>query len=300
MQLLDGKKTAESVTARLREKVAALQATHGLRPGLAVVLVGNNPASEVYVRNKVRTAAELGLHSVRHDLPKDATQAQVLALVAQLNADPAIHGILVQSPPPPQIDERAITEALNPAKDVDCFHPYNVGKLTIGDEDGFLPCTPHGVLVLLEQYGIETRGRHAVVIGRSEIVGKPIALLLARKAKVGDCTVTLCHSRTRDLGAITRQADILIAAIGRAELVTADMVKDGAVVVDVGINRVEAPGSKKGYKLVGDVAFDAVSARAAWITPVPGGVGPMTIAMLMNNAIKACCRQHGVSAEGLW
>ena len=300
MQLLDGKKTAESVTARLREKVAALQATHGLRPGLAVVLVGNNPASEVYVRNKVRTAAELGLHSVRHDLPKDATQAQVLALVAQLNADPAIHGILVQSPPPPQIDERAITEALNPAKDVDCFHPYNVGKLTIGDEDGFLPCTPHGVLVLLEQYGIETRGRHAVVIGRSEIVGKPIALLLARKAKVGDCTVTLCHSRTRDLGAITRQADILIAAIGRAELVTADMVKDGAVVVDVGINRVEAPGSKKGYKLVGDVAFDAVSARAAWITPIPGGVGPMTIAMLMNNAIKACCRQHGVSAEGLW
>jgi methylenetetrahydrofolate dehydrogenase (NADP+)/methenyltetrahydrofolate cyclohydrolase len=218
-----------------------------------------------------------------------------MAEVERLNADPDVHGILVQSPPPPQIDERAVIETIDPAKDVDCFHPYNVGKLLIGDTDGFLPCTPHGVLVLLERSGAETRGKSAVVIGRSNIVGKPMAALLCRRGV--DATVTLCHSRTANLADVCRKADIIVAAIGRANFVTADMVKDGAVVVDVGINRVDDPEAKRGYRLVGDVDFAAVEPKASLITPVPGGVGPMTIAMLLRNAVIGCCRQNGLSVN---
>lgn len=300
MQILDGKLVATTITDGLQRRIAELRERHGVQPGLAVVLVGEDPASQVYVRNKVRTSAKIGMHSLKFVLPAHASQEQVLELVRQLNADPQVHGLLVQSPPPPQIDERAIIAAIDPEKDVDCFHPRNVGKLLIGDEDGLLPCTPMGIVAILRHYRIPTRGRHAVVLGRSNIVGKPIAALLARKAETGDCTVTVCHSRTPDLARFTRQADILVAAIGRPELVKADMVREGAVVIDVGMNRVDEPGSDKGYRLVGDVDFADVSPKCEWITPVPGGVGLMTVAMLMNNTVKACCRQHGLSLAGLY
>lgn len=296
--LLEGKVVAEAVSVRVRAQVQAL-AKRGLKPGLVVVLVGRDPASQVYVNSKAKKCLELGLHSAKHELPESTTQAELLKLVDQLNHDPAIHGILVQSPPPKHLDERAVIEAISPAKDVDCFHPENVGRLLIGDEGGFLPCTPAGVMEILKHYKIQTAGRHAVVLGRSNIVGKPMAVLLSRKGKYADCTVTICHSRTVDLPAMARQADILVAAIGKPEMVTADMVKPGAVVIDVGINRVADPLAKGGYRLVGDVAFAAVKDRASAITPVPGGVGPMTIAMLMQNAVLACCRQHGIKLTEL-
>jgi methylenetetrahydrofolate dehydrogenase (NADP+)/methenyltetrahydrofolate cyclohydrolase len=294
MKLIDGKAIANAVNDETAEYVARLIADHNVTPGLAVVLVGDDPASAVYVNMKARTCAKLGIHSEKIVLPADADQATVIETVERLNNDPAIHGILVQSPPPPQIDERAVIEAINPAKDVDCFHPYNVGRLLIGDKDSFIPCTPFGVLVLLGRSGIETSGKHAVVVGRSNIVGKPMAALLARKGLVGNATVALCHSRTADLAAECRRADILVAAIGRPEMITGDMVKPGAVVIDVGINRVDAPDTKKGYKLVGDVHFESAAEKASWITPVPGGVGPMTIAMLMRNTLDACCRINGL------
>ncbi len=293
--ILSGKEVSKAVAARVKKQVDIISGQHNLTPGLAVVLIGNDPASQVYVNSKAKKCLQLGIHSAKHELPEDATQEDVINVVEQLNNDPAIHGILVQSPPPPQINERAVIETINPQKDVDCFHPYNVGKLLIGDADGFLPCTPAGVMEILEYYGIETSGKHAVVLGRSNIVGKPMAILLSRKAKHANCTVTLCHSRTADLPSVTRQGDILVAAIGRAEIVTADMVKEGAVVIDVGINRVDDPEAKRGYRLVGDVAYEEVSAKASAITPVPGGVGPMTIAMLMQNTIIACCLQHGIA-----
>lgn len=287
MQLISGPTVAEKVLEECRRDIAALAAL-GKKPGLAVVLVGDDPASRAYVRSKDKKCRELGLHSVKHELPATTTQADLLALVHQLNADPAIHGILVQSPPPPHIDEAAIIRAIDPAKDVDGFHPVNVAKLALEDPTGFVPCTPLGCQRLLVDAGIETRGAEVVVLGRSMIVGKPMALLLMAKGTGGDATVTVAHSRTRDLASVTQRADILIAAIGRPEFVRAEHVKEGAVIIDVGINRVEAPDTEKGYKLVGDVAFDEVAPKCRAITPVPGGVGPMTIAMLMANTVKAC------------
>lgn len=292
MELIRGKDVAEKVLAECRRDIAEL-AAQGRRPGLAVVLVGDDPASRAYVRSKDRTCRELGLHSVKLELPASTTQGELLAEVERLNADPAIHGILVQSPPPSHIDEAAIVRAIDPAKDVDGFHPVNVAKLALEDPTGFVPCTPLGCQRLLMDAGIETRGAHAVVVGRSMIVGKPMALLLMAKGPGGDATVTVTHSRTRDLAAITQTADIIIAAIGRPEFLKAEHVREGAVVIDVGINRVDAPESEKGFKLVGDVAFDEVAPKCRAITPVPGGVGPMTIAMLMANTIKACKQACG-------
>jgi methylenetetrahydrofolate dehydrogenase (NADP+)/methenyltetrahydrofolate cyclohydrolase len=287
MTLISGPQVAEKVLSECRRDIARLKAD-GHTPGLAVVLVGDDPASRAYVRSKDKKCRELGLHSVKLELPATTTQPELLDIVARLNADPAIHGILVQSPPPPQIDEAAIVRAIDPAKDVDGFHPVNVAKLALEDPSGFVPCTPLGCQRLLIEAGIETKGAHAVVVGRSMIVGKPMAMLLMAKGAGGDATVTVAHSRTRDLHSITRQADILIAAIGRPHFIRAEHVKAGAVVIDVGINRVEDPSSEKGYKLVGDVAFEEVAPKCRAITPVPGGVGPMTIAMLMANTVKAC------------
>jgi len=286
-RLIEGRTVAEKVYAELRSEIAALK-NDGRTPGLAVVLVGDNPASRAYVRAKDKMCRDLGLHSVKLELPADTTQNELLGRVGELNRDPAIHGILVQSPPPKQIDEATIVRAIDPAKDVDGFHPANVAKLTLGDESGFIPCTPLGCQRLLVESGIEIAGAHVVVLGRSMIVGKPLALLLMRKGKGGDATVTVVHSRSKNLAEITRSADILIAAIGQPEFVRANHVRDGSVVIDVGINRVDDPTMERGYRLVGDVAFAEVSEKASAITPVPGGVGPMTIAMLMANTVRAC------------
>ena len=294
MQIISGTKVAGKVLAECTAQIAALNAV-GVRPGLAVVLVGDDPPSRAYVRSKDKKCRDLGLHSVKHELPATTTQEELLAVVRELNADPAIHGILVQSPPPAHIDEAAIVRAIDPAKDVDGFHPINVAKLALEDPSGFVPCTPLGCQRLLIEAGIETRGAHAVVIGRSMIVGKPMAMLLMAKGPGGDATVTVAHSRTKDLGAITRQADIIIAAIGRPGFLKAEHVREGAVVIDVGINRVEDPSIEKGYRIVGDVAYDEVAPKCRAITPVPGGVGPMTIAMLMSNTIKACRQITGTA-----
>ncbi len=283
-KIIDGKVVAAKVLAECCQEIETLKAK-GITPGLAVVLVGDDPASKVYVGSKVKKCAELGLHSEKVVLPEDATQEDVLAVVERLNADSKIHGILVQSPPPPHIDEDAIVRAIDPAKDVDGFHPENVAKLALEDPTGFVPCTPAGCMRLLKEAGVETSGAEAVVIGRSMIVGKPMALLLM--SKEGNATVTVAHSRTKDLAEVCRRADIIVAAIGRPEFVTADMVKDGATVIDVGINRVEDATKKRGYRLVGDVAYDEVAPKCSAITPVPGGVGPMTIAMLISNTVKA-------------
>jgi methylenetetrahydrofolate dehydrogenase (NADP+)/methenyltetrahydrofolate cyclohydrolase len=285
--LIEGRIIAEKVYADLRGEIAELKKS-GVTPGLAVVLVGDDPASRAYVRSKDKMCRNLGLHSVKLELPVETTQTELLARVEELNRDPAIHGILVQSPPPKQIDEAAIVRALDPAKDVDGFHPLNVAKLALGDDSGFVPCTPLGCQRLLIESGIEISGAHVVVLGRSMIVGKPLALLLMRKGRGGDATVTVVHSRSQRLAEITRSADILIAAIGQPEFVRAEHVRDGAVVIDVGINRVDDATKERGYRLVGDVAFEEVSGKASAITPVPGGVGLMTIAMLMANTVKAC------------
>ena len=283
-RILDGKAVAASVLEECRAETAALKAK-GITPGLAVVLVGDDPASAVYVGSKARTCADLGFHSVKIELPAETTQEELLKVVADLNADPAVHGILVQSPPPKHIDEEAVIRAIDPRKDVDGFHPENVAKLVLEDPTGFVPCTPGGCMKLLEISGIDTNGAEAVVIGRSMIVGKPMAMLLV--AKNSNATVTIAHSRSKDLPAICRRADILIAAVGRPEMVKADWVKPGAVVIDVGINRVPDPSKKSGHRLTGDVDFAEVAPRCAAITPVPGGVGPMTIAMLMKNTLQA-------------
>jgi len=284
--LIDGRSIAEKVYVDLRREIADLK-SKGVTPGIAVVLVGDNPASRTYVRSKDKMSRELGLHSVKLELPASTTQSDLLNRVDELNRDPKVHGILVQSPPPKQIDEAAIVRALDPRKDVDGFHPLNVAKLAMGDPTGFVPCTPLGVQRLLIESKIDIAGAHVVVLGRSMIVGKPVALLLMQKAKGGDATVTVAHSRSKNLEEITCSADILIAAIGRAHFVKADHVRDGAVVIDVGINRVDDPSTERGYRLVGDVAFAEVAPKAKAITPVPGGVGPMTIAMLMSNTVKA-------------
>ncbi|MBQ7403651.1 MAG: bifunctional methylenetetrahydrofolate dehydrogenase/methenyltetrahydrofolate cyclohydrolase FolD [Lentisphaeria bacterium] len=287
--IIDGKTVAASVHAKSVEQIAEIKEKYGTVPGLAVILVGENPASQVYVGTKVKKCAELGIYSEKIVLPESTTQEELLAVIDRLNKDPRIHGILVQSPPPKQINEEEVVLAIDPAKDVDCFHPFNAGKLFLGDTTGFMPCTPYGVMKLLEYYQIPTRGKHAVVLGRSNIVGKPMAALLSNKGV--DATVTVAHSRTENLKELLQSADILVAAIGKPEFVKADMVKPGAVVIDVGINRIPDETSPKGYRIVGDVDFAEVSKVASAITPVPGGVGPMTIAMLMQNAIRGFFNQ---------
>ena len=286
--LIDGTKLAAQVTADVATKVAELKA-RGVTPGLTVVLVGDDPASAVYVGSKERTCIELGMNGETIRKPATISQDELLAIVDRLNADPAVHGILVQMPLPKHIDSDAVVRRIRPDKDVDGFHPVNVGKLSIGEKDGFAPCTPAGVLYMLQTSGVKTAGANCVVIGRSNIVGKPMASLMLQPGV--DATVTVCHSRTRDLAEHTRRADILIAAVGKAQMVTADMVKAGAVVIDVGMNRIPDATKKSGTRLVGDVAFDEVREVASLITPVPGGVGKMTIAMLMSNTVRAAAQQ---------
>lgn len=288
-RIIDGKAIAAQVNEETGRRVEKLRAA-GKVPGLAVVLIGDDPASQVYVGAKEKKCGELGIRSDKRILPVDATMEQVLSLIDELNRDPGIDGILVQSPPPPQIDEEAVIAAIDPAKDVDCFCERNVGKLLIGRDDGFRPCTPWGVMLLLEKSGIDPAGKHAVIIGRSNIVGKPMAALLMQKAKGANATVTIVHSGTPDIGRFTRDADLLIAAIGKPEFVRGDMIKPGATVIDVGINRTPNPAGGKD-KLVGDVNFAEAVEVAGAITPVPGGVGPMTIAVLMSNAVTACERR---------
>ncbi|HEY8256777.1 MAG TPA: bifunctional methylenetetrahydrofolate dehydrogenase/methenyltetrahydrofolate cyclohydrolase FolD [Gemmatimonadales bacterium] len=285
-RIIDGVALAKTIRAEVAAEVAKLKGS-GSRPGLAAVLVGEDPASAVYVRSKGKACEEAGMHSVTLRMPAETSEAELLATVDRLNADPEIHGILVQLPLPKHINSEKVLHRIDPAKDVDGFHPVNVGKLVTGDKTAFRPATPYGVQQMLIRSGIETRGANAVIVGRSNIVGKPMANLLIQQGPGGDATVTVCHSKTRDLPAVARTADILIAAIGKPEFVTADMVRPGAVVIDVGINRVDDASQPKGYRLTGDVAFGPVSQIASAITPVPGGVGPMTIAMLLQNTLQA-------------
>ena len=285
-ELIDGRAIAKKVRADVAERARKLVA-RGLRPGLAVVQVGDDPASTVYTRAKAKAAEEAGMYSLNLRLPADTSQADLLSRVDALNSDPKIHGILVQMPLPKQIDPDTIIRRIDPGKDVDGFHPVNVGKMLVGERDGFIPCTPAGIQVLLKESGVKTPGKNCVVIGRSNIVGKPMAALMMQDNENANCTVTVCHRHTTDLKSHTKAADILIVAAGRPHIVTADMVKPGAVVIDVGTNRVSDPKSKSGTKLQGDVDFDSVRAVASKITPVPGGVGPMTIAMLMANTVRA-------------
>lgn len=284
-ELILGKTVSESIYSELRDRIGAMR-SNGLVPGLAVVLVGEDPASQVYVRMKGKKCEELGMHSVTVILPENTTQAELLKKVDELNHDDSIHGFLIQLPLPSHIDEKAVINAIDPMKDVDCFHPINVGKMLIG-EPVFLPATPAGVQQMLIRSGIETKGKHVVVVGRSNIVGKPMAAMMMQKGDGADSTVTVVHSRTKDLPAMTRQADILIVAMGKPNFVTADMVKDGAVVIDVGTNRIDDPNAKNGSRLVGDVDFENVKNKVSAISPVPGGVGPMTICMLMANTVEA-------------
>ena len=285
-KILDGKALAEEIRGEVATGVAEMKQNHGAPPGLAAVLVGDDPASAIYVRNKRRACDEVGMVSDTIVLPADTTTEQVLKTVQQLNDDPRFHGILVQLPLPDQVDELAVIESIKPDKDVDGLHPFNVGKLIQGRAD-FIPGTPFGIQQILMRNGHDPAGANVVVCGRSDIVGKPMALLLMQRAEGANATVTVCHTHTKNMAEITRQADILIAAIGRPNVITADMVKEGAVVIDVGINRVDDASRRRGYRLVGDVDFAAVSEKAAAITPVPGGVGPMTIAMLLVNTLTA-------------
>jgi len=278
-KIIDGKAIAASIRQKMVDEVAQLK-KEGIVPGLAVVIVGEDPASKVYVGQKEKGCVQVGIYSEKHDLPEDASEEELLNLIARLNKDDKINGILVQLPLPKQIDEKKVLYAIDSVKDVDGFHPENIGKLVIG-EDTFLPCTPHGIMVLLEHSGIDLKGKEAVVVGRSNIVGKPISLMLLSKS----ATVTICHSKTKDLSFHTRRADVVIAAVGRPEMIKGDMLKEGAVVIDVGVNRLE------NGKLAGDVEFESASKKAFAITPVPGGVGPMTITMLLKNTIKAARMQ---------
>ena len=284
--IIDGKKLAAATRAEIAAGVAALKAEKGVTPGLAVILVGDNPASVSYVTAKEKASREAGMYSVEIRLPADATEDEVLSRVRALNDDPAIHGILVQLPLPKGISEKKVIYAIAPEKDVDGFTPVNVGKMLIGD-DCFLPCTPHGIVKLIETAGMDVSGKHAVVIGRSNIVGKPVAALLARKGPSANATVTLCHTGTPDIAAYTRTADVVVVAAGRPNTLTGDMLKPGAVVIDVGVNRVPDATKPKGYRLCGDADFDSCAAVASAITPVPGGVGPMTITMLLWNTLQS-------------
>ena len=285
-KVINGTEMAKEIRAEAAEGVAEMRTKHGIAPGLAVMLVGDDPASAVYVRNKDRAATEAGMVSESIQLPSTSTQDEVLSVVRRLNGDARIHGILVQLPLPDHIDEDTIIESVHPDKDVDGLHPFNMGLLMAG-LPRFIPATAEGIQQMLLRSGFDPEGKHVVVCGRSNIVGKPVANLLMQRRSGANATVTVCHTRTRNLADITRQADILIAAIGQPRFIKADMVKDGVVVIDVGINRIDAPERRRGYRLVGDVDFDAVSEKAAAITPVPGGVGPMTIAMLLLNTLKA-------------
>ncbi|TDJ55423.1 MAG: bifunctional methylenetetrahydrofolate dehydrogenase/methenyltetrahydrofolate cyclohydrolase FolD [Gemmatimonadetes bacterium] len=285
-QIIDGKAIGKAVRAEVATEVARLT-ERGIVPGLTVVLVGEDPASQVYVRMKGRACDEAGMKSGTVRLPTTVTEAELLDTIDRLNADPTVHGMLVQLPLPDHIDEANVLLRIDPRKDVDGFHPINVGKLVTGDPNGFKPATPYGVQEMLIRSGIETSGAHVVIVGRSNIVGKPMANLLIQKGPGANATVTVCHSRTKDIGSVTRSADILIVAMGKPEFITADMVKPGAAVIDVGINRVDDATKEKGYRLVGDVAYGPVSEVVAAITPVPGGVGPMTIAMLLKNTLQA-------------
>lgn len=282
---IDGNKIAAAIRSELAVEVAALK-NRRVTPGLAVVLVGDDPGSQVYVRNKERTCIEMGMNSFVHRYPKTFTERRLLNLIARLNDDDRVHGILVQLPLPSHIDENRVIRAISPDKDADGFHPASVGKMLIGQET-FLPCTPHGCQQLLLRSGYDPAGKHVVVVGRSNIVGKPLAALLMQKAPGANATVTVCHSRTRKLASITKQADILVAAMGVPEFITARMVKEGVIVIDVGFNRIEDKTRKRGYRIAGDVDFKGVSKKARAITPVPGGVGPMTITMLVQNTIRA-------------
>jgi methylenetetrahydrofolate dehydrogenase (NADP+)/methenyltetrahydrofolate cyclohydrolase len=292
-EIIDGKKIAEDIREGLAKEIDELKQQHGITPGLAVVLVGENPASQVYVRMKNKACHKIGIYSEQHTMPADTKEEDVLKKVDELNKDDKIHGILVQLPLPSHINEQKVINSILPEKDVDGFHPVNMGKLLIG-LDGFKPCTPYGVQKMLVHAGVPISGAHVVVVGRSNIVGKPVANILLQKQENANATVTVCHSRTKNLAQVTAQADILIAAIGRPEMITADMVKKGAVVIDVGVNRVDDPSSEKGYKLVGDVKFDEVSEKCKAISPVPGGVGPMTITMLLYNTTQAAKIRAGL------
>lgn len=283
MELLKGKEVAKKTRENLKKEVLTLK-EEGINPKLAVIMVGNDSASQIYVRNKSKVCNEIGIEFDEYLLPEETKQEELLELIKKLNEDKAINGILLQSPIPKNLDINEAFRTISPEKDVDGFHPVNVGNLVIGKKV-FLPCTPHGIIVLLERMGIDTNGKHAVVIGRSNIVGKPVSLLLARKET--NCTVTMCHTGTKNMAEITKQADILVAATGRPHTVTKDMVKEGAVVIDVGVNRIPDDTKKSGFRLVGDVDFDDVKEIASYITPVPGGVGPMTIAMLMFNTLES-------------
>ena len=285
-RLIDGNAIGATMRAELAGEIAALK-KKGVVPGLAVILVGDNPASQVYVRMKGKACDEAGLYHETIKLPKNTTESDLMSLLERLNANPKIHGILVQLPLPKQIETNRALHRIDPRKDVDGFHPENVGKVAVGDPTGFRPATPYGVQQLLIRTGVETKGAHAVVVGRSNIVGRPMVALLLQDGPGGNATVTVCHSRTRSIELYTRQADILIVAIGKPEFVTGDMVKPGAVVIDVGVNRVDDPTRKQGYRLVGDVKFQEAKQVAAAITPVPGGVGPMTITMLLYNTVQA-------------
>lgn len=294
-KLIDGKVIAEQINAETVAEIARLKEQHRLTPGLAVVLVGENPASATYVSMKDRMCARLGLHSERVNLPASTSQGELLAIINDLNFKREIHGILVQSPLPPQISDATIFAEIDPTKDVDGFHPLNVGKLVLGDPTGFVPCTPAGIHALLIRSGVKIDGAHVVVLGRSRIVGRPLSLILSQKAPNANATVTVCHSRTTNLAQICRSADILVAAVGTPRFVKADMIREGAVVIDVGVNRGEDGTAEKGYRIVGDVDFEAVMPKASLITPVPGGVGPMTIAMLMRNTVRAAKMRQGIS-----
>lgn len=282
-EIIDGKQIAADVRADVKEKVAKLN-EKGIKPCLAVILVGENPASVSYVTGKQKALAEVGMVDRSVRLPEDTTEEELLKLIADLNADETVHGILVQLPLPKHIDEDKVIMAISPSKDVDGFHPVSVGNMMIG-RPGFLPCTPHGIIVLLQKMGIETSGKHAVVIGRSNIVGKPVTILLSRKEI--NCTVTMCHTGTKNMSEITRQADIIVVASGHPHTLTGDMIKDGAVIIDVGVNRIPDDTKKSGFRLIGDCDFEDCKEKASYITPVPGGVGPMTIAMLMQNTLEA-------------
>lgn len=286
-QIISGKDIADEIRAELTSEVARLKDEAGVTPGLATVLVGDDPASQMYVGMKNKAAAAMGIHSRQITLPADTPEHELLGVVAGLNADPDIHGILVQSPLPDHIDEGRVVEAIDPSKDVDGLHPLNVGRIATDSGDFFAPCTPAGVIEMLTRSGHDPAGKHVVVVGRSNLVGRPLSSLLMRKAPGGNATVTVCHSRTPDLGAMTRTADILVVAMGRPETITADMVAPGAVVIDVGTNRVDDDTREKGYRVCGDVLFDEVAEVATAISPVPGGVGPMTITMLLSNTVKS-------------
>lgn len=288
--ILDGKATSLAIEAELTEAVTLRLASGKKRPHLAAVLVGDNPASRAYVGHKVKACARVGFESTLVERPLDISQEELLQVVHELNLDPEVDGFIVQLPLPDHINDQEVLEAVLPSKDVDGFHPVNAGKMAL-DLPCFLPATPMGIMSLLERANIDTQGKHAVILGRSSIVGTPMALLLRRNGVPGNCTVTVCHSRTQDLADHTRRADILVAAIGRAHFVTEDMVKPGAVVIDVGINRIPDATKKSGHRLTGDVDFDNVKSKCSWITPVPGGVGPMTIASLMQNTLTACAQK---------